>query len=559
MNKKGSFLKDLTLKVSIVFVLLQSIGVILFVLSSPDLLKDALYIILYEALSLVILLIILKNLFKRYLSGFDEIVSRLKRGDLHSIPEEGEYMEIDDLRDSINSLLGHIKDIIGRTSDGLRKAITEMRKITPSFEGLGSDIRRQAELIKKIGESIKKIESPMREIIDSDQNLSILSEENISALTEITSSGREIEESTKQLSGFSNNIHSLIVDISRAANEIAKNMENLSVSVEQTSAAVDELTASFKEIERSTKESAGLTKDVRHFAADGMNIVADAIDGMEIITRSVNRNVEMIKNLAEKSAEIEKILSVISDITKKTNLLSLNAAILSSQAGEEGKVFSVVADEIKVLADKTRSSAKDITEIIHSIQKDIEATLKASEESIQVVESGTDLVVKIGGALREVINTARQSADVAGNIQKATHEQVTGISQINKAMEVIKISLEDITKATFMQEKGSSNILTISEKIKEISSNLARGIGDQNIGVQMILTNTHVVSEKIKHINNGAEEYKQSSQELFAIIDDLNRLNNELSKAIQDTGNASKNLYKETAGYLKALEGFISE
>lgn len=558
MNKR-SLIKEMVLKVAAVFVILQSLGIILFILFLPEFLKNIPYIIIYEIISLLFILIILTNLFKRSLTEINKVVNELGAGNIYSILPETGYVETEELRQSINSLFEHLRNIFKRSSEGLRQTVTGIKKVGLSFETLSDVIKKQTELLRMIEASIKKADNYRREIIGSDQkSLSVLSEDNITALTQITSSGREIEESTKQLFEFSTDIHSVILDISKAAKEIAKSMENLSVSVEQTSVAVDELTASFKEIERSTKESANLTKDVRHIAADGMNTIAEAMDGMDKIVESVNKNVEMIKRLSEKSIEIEKILSVISDITKKTNLLSLNAAILSSQAGEEGKVFSVVADEIKVLADKTRSSAKEITEIIKSTQKDIETTINASGESLKTVEQGTALVIKAGEALREVINIARQSADAANTIQKATHEQVMGISQINKSMEIIKTSLEDVTKSAFIQEKGSRNILNTSERIKEMSSNLTRGIGEQNIGVQMILRNIQTASEKTKHIDKEIQEYEQSDKEVLEAINGLNELSKELSKTIQDINNSSNRLYKEASEYLKGLEGFIS-
>ncbi len=246
---------------------------------------------------------------------------------------------------------------------------------------------------------------------------------------------------------------------------------------------------------------------------------------------------------------------MISDITKKTNLLSLNAAILSSQAGEEGKVFSVVADEIKVLADKTRTSAKEITEIIKSTQNDIEATLKVSGESLRTVEHGTGLVIKAGEALRDVIDLARRSAETATTIQKATHEQVMGISQINKSMEMIKNSVEDVTKATFMQEKGSKHILSTSEKIKEISSTLMRGIEEQNKAVQMMLRNLQIASEKVKHIK-GILESEQSGRELISSIENINIINSEIGNIIHDTKNSFNKVYRETAEFMKGIGRF---
>ncbi len=561
MDYKKSFVKELLLRITLVFFILQSFGIVLFAFSITGelILKDILYIVAYEILLLLIILFTVVNSSKKRFEGsLSKIIKSMddvKKGNLPAIVAETDCVEAESLKDSINSLLEHFNRSLLKRSQGLQQMSTSVKKIGLSMDGLSEGIMKQMDMIKSIEDSVRRSDGYKEEMLSSTQSLTNLSEDNVSALTEITSSGSEIEESIKQLLESSTNIHSVILEISRAVNEISKNMESLSVSVEQTSVAVDEMTASFKEIERGTKDSANLTNSVRNIAAEGMSGIADAMDGMDKIADSVNKNVEMIQRLREKSGEIEKILSVISDITKKTNLLSLNAAILSSQAGEEGKVFSVVADEIKVLADKTRTSAKEITEIIKSTQNDIEATLKVSGESLRTVEHGTGLVIKAGEALRDVIDLARRSAETATTIQKATHEQVMGISQINKSMEMIKNSVEDVTKATFMQEKGSKHILSTSEKIKEISSTLMRGIEEQNKAVQMMLRNLQIASEKVKHIK-GILESEQSGRELISSIENINIINSEIGNIIHDTKNSFNKVYRETAEFMKGIGRF---
>lgn len=564
MKQRKSFIKEMVWRIAVIFVLLQSVGIILFALSGAGklILKDILYIIAYEILLLLVILFTIVNFFKRKLrvSLPETIKSKdvIGIGDLPAIVAETDYVDAGDLKDYIGSAIEHFDHFLKDRSQGLQQVLTRVKKIGSSIDRINEDVRKQRNLISSIEDSVRRSDGYEKEVLDSTQSLSTLLDDNVSALTEITSSGGEIEESTKHLLESSTNIYSIILEISKAAKEIARNTENLSVSVEQTSVAVDELTASFREIERSTTESANLTKDVRNIASEGMNVIADAMDGMDKVFESVNRSAEMIQRLGEKSREIEKILSVISDITKKTNLLSLNAAILSSQAGEEGKVFSVVADEIKVLADKTKMSAKEITEIIKSTQNDIEATLKVSGESLRTVEHGVELVIKAGEALGEVINLAHQSAEAATTIQKAAHEQVMGISQINKSMEMIKGSVEDVTKATFMQEKGSRHILSTSEKIKEIVSSLTRGIEEENKAVQMMLKNIQIASEEINQIKEILKS-EQSDRELISLIENINMINIEIAKAVQDTNNSFNEVYKETAEFIKKLEGFTSE
>jgi len=561
MNRKRSFMRSMALSITVVFVLLQSAGIILFLHPIQKGEGNIFFIVVYEALLLAVILLII-NSFKR---RFDNIIKRLsgsllefQKGNFSVTIHDAGYIETAMLRDSVSSMLDRFKRLFSDRSEELRHLTSMIKKSCLSLDSLSEDIKKQGARIKRLEDIAGNSGGYRRELVNNAQGLITLTEDNVSALTEVSSSGGEIEEHTKELSRATAGIHSVILEISDAVKGIAKNMEDLSVSVEQTSVAVDELTASFKEIERSTKESANMTEGVRSIAAEGMGVIADAMDGMDEIAQSVNKNVEMIQKLAEKSGEIEKILAAISDITKKTNLLSLNAAILSSQAGEEGKVFSVVADEIKVLADKTRSSAKEITEIINSTREDIETALNVTGESLKAVERGTGLVIKAGESLREVINLARQSAESAITIQKATHEQVTGISQINRSMEMIKNAVEDVTKATFMQEKGSRNILSDSERIKEISSNLMRGIEEQNKAVQMMLENLQVATEKMRYIREIAG-HEEAEGEIKATIEDIRAISERIIKGIKELKGSFNRIHRETIRFTEGLEGFRGE
>jgi len=560
MEKKRLLTREIVLRIALAFVILQSLGIAFLAYFLGDG-QGVFFMGAYELFTLLVLVLIVNPYKKR----FDDTVAMITRslddvrdGRLPAILAETDYVETEAIRQSINSLITHLRQLFSEKSEGLRQLSVIFRRSGMPVDAISEYARRQKELIKRLDDSIRESNGYRRQLIDITKEFIDISEDNVSALTQLTSSGNEIEEHTRELLRSTSDIHSVIIEIAQVARDIAKSMENLSVSVEQISVAIDEVTASFKEIERSTTESANLTKEVRNIASEGMGVVAEAMDGMEEIAECVRRSLGMIQGLGEKSRDIEKILSVISDITKKTNLLSLNAAILSSQAGEEGKVFSVVADEIKLLADKTRASAKEITEIIKSTQQDIEATLRVSEESLRAVDQGTDLVVKAGEALREVINRARFSADAASTIQRATHEQVMGISQINSSMEMIKGSVEGVTKATFMQEKGSRQIISDSERIKEISSNLMRGVEEQNRAVQMMLRNLQTATGKIKHIREvvGSEEV---DRELASSIKDIEAIGGEIIGAIQEVRNSFNRLYRKTTEFVNELEGFRGE
>lgn len=566
MQKNTSFIKKITMVLSILFIAVQGFGLILFVSfaegrAGEEILRQLPFILLYEGILLILLIFSVAVSFnrkvKKPISEISDALGETEKGSLTVMMQHSDCKEIIALTDAINSLIAKFNQTIQRLSSTARDVIMTIKQTELIVKNISEAANSQLTSTEGAISSLKKADESKKVFLDSTHNLSEFSAENVSSLIEINSTADEITESANELLQSSMNIYSTIVEVSDAAREIAKSMEELSTLTEQTAASIDELTASLKEIERSTKESAASTASVREIAADqGMLTVADAMGGMEDISSSVVKSLELMRHLEMKSRDIEKIISVVTDITKQTKLLGLNAAILSEQAGEYGKGFAVVADEIKMLTDKTASSAKDIAEIIKTTQTDINSALNVAEENLKVVEKGTSLVVKTGEAFRDVIDNARESAELAKTIQKATEEQVLGVAQINKSMEVIRQLVEDVTKATHKQEKGSEYILGISAKLKEISGLLKRSMEEQNTGVRMISRNLELTNEKIKYIDDVASGQRISDEELLHSIDNMKEVSKNALTIIQEMKNSMNTLHQKAEASIIDKEGF---
>jgi len=153
--------------------------------------------------------------------------------------------------------------------------------------------------------------------------------------------------------------------LSATIKEVANNSAELAGAAQETQSAIMQIASSVKEVEQRAKESSVLSDKVKTDATTfGMSSIGKAIDGMQDIKVSVEKTAGYIKKLGGRSEEIGKILNIIDEVTDQTTLLALNAAILAAQAGEHGKGFSVVADEIKNLAERTSESTQEIGELI---------------------------------------------------------------------------------------------------------------------------------------------------------------------------------------------------
>ncbi len=292
----------------------------------------------------------------------------------------------------------------------------------------------------------------------------------------------EIGELAKGFNEFIDKQHKMISDIKNSVEDLLVNMNSLnekSFDIDETSrdqsdhinrvaTAVEEMNSTVAEIANNADAVAQQADEALNKASEGNSIVQQTIGGMERISQAVEKASYRINSLGEKSAQIGEIISVIDDIADQTNLLALNAAIEAARAGEQGRGFAVVADEVRKLAERTSQATKEVAETIKTIQEETEYAVRAMEESKQEVDQGKELAASSGNALKEIDAAVSSVATMINQIANATREQ-------SKATEEITQSIEEIT----VLANKVSDIATQSRHVVEKLTNLAGEIKSQ--------------------------------------------------------------------------------
>jgi twitching motility protein PilJ len=183
-------------------------------------------------------------------------------------------------------------------------------------------------------------------------------------------------------------------------------------------------------------------------AEKGGQAVRNQIDGMNEIRGQIQETSKRIKRLGESSLEIGEIVELISDITEQTNVLALNAAIQAASAGEAGRGFTVVAEEVQRLAERSAEATKQIEAIVKTIQADTQDAVAAMEKSTVGVVEGTKLSDAAGQALAEIQKVSRDLAELIGRISTQTQMQSTSVTEVTKGMQGILRITEETTEST---------------------------------------------------------------------------------------------------------------
>jgi len=275
-----------------------------------------------------------------------------------------------------------------------------------------------------------------------------------------------IERARKSAMDVMASVNSILV----SAEEMTSGASQQDHEITNTSSAVEELTVSMKQVSNNAEASAEAARRALDAAEQGNRAVRDTLEGMQRIRASVQASAKKIKSLGDRSLEISEIINVINDITEQTNLLALNAAIEAARAGEAGRGFAVVADEVRKLAEHSRAATKDIAALIKAIQAETNEAVVVMEEGTREVEGGASLADQAGKALEAISSVVRQSAELVQEISLASKQQVRGTEGVAHAMQIISSITRQTSQGSRQTVSTVGHLVKLSEQLNDALS-----------------------------------------------------------------------------------------
>jgi len=455
------------------------------------------------------------------------------------------------LRESMRSMGG----ILQRIKNGSQRVRDVVEKVETEFKNVSANTKHESEAIADIASSLEQMNSASAEISESTDHLAASTEEKAASMEEMLMSIGEVAKSAQELSLVIDSTAASIEELSATIREVAHKTEELSASSEETLAAAEEISSSIKEVEQSVKESALLSEKVKNEASTiGMTSVEKTIEGIQDIKTSFEKTATCIKKLGVRSDEIGKILNVIDEITDQTTLLALNAAILASQAGEHGKGFSVVAEEIKDLAERTSFSTHEIAELIQAVQQEVKDAIVAMDEGITSVDEGLNVARDSGDALHTIVESSIQSAEMSDAIERATIEQARTTRLVSESMEKVKNMVSQVAKATLEQSKGAHLLSKATEKIRDVANHVSGATSEQLINTRQISEAIETVSEKSRQIAKAIQEQRAGASQIFSSIEKIREIPQHTLNSVFAITQSLQGLSRNTELVTKELE-----
>ena len=299
---------------------------------------------------------------------------------------------------------------------------------------------------------------------------------------------RQVSETAEQVAASSEQLHANAEETSKATELIARTMEGMAAGSDQqlqqvsrTSETVNELSSSVQQIAVNAQQVSATAADASEKAAAGNKSIHEAMSQMQSINSTVNGLSVVIQGLGQRSGDIEQIIESITSIAAQTNLLALNAAIEAARAGEHGRGFAVVADEVRKLAEESARSANQIGDLIAAIQTDTDNAIQSMESAATEVLQGIRVINTAGGTFDEINHSVSSVTSQIQEVSAAVHKMAAGTGQIVQYMSVINdisetasASTQNVSAASEEQMASMEEIASSAESLSEMAAELQR-------------------------------------------------------------------------------------
>ncbi|MBJ6726543.1 HAMP domain-containing methyl-accepting chemotaxis protein [Geomesophilobacter sediminis] len=259
-------------------------------------------------------------------------------------------------------------------------------------------------------------------------------------------------------------------ELSSEAEKMASGAARVAGQAETVATASEEMAATSNEIALNCTSAASTSLQANSVAASGAEVVKETVKGMNLIAQRVQESAVAIGNLGHKSEQIGAIVRTINDIADQTNLLALNAAIEAARAGEQGRGFAVVADEVRALAERTTEATREVGEMIKSVQVETKEAIKMMEAGVREVERGTVEAAKSGTALEEILQQINEVSTQVNQIATAAEEQTATTGEISGNIQTINEVVQGTATSARQSAASAAQLSRLAEEQQKLIS-----------------------------------------------------------------------------------------
>jgi methyl-accepting chemotaxis protein len=409
-------------------------------------------------------------------------------------------------------------DEIGQTAAAANALYERLMKTIGSYEVARARLR----------ELILAIQRAAGQVADSSQTVGTQVEQSGEAVEQVSRAIQEIARGSAETSRSAEQTNQAIEQLAQAIAGIARGAGDQATQVQAVASTANEMASGVEQVAANASAVAAMSEKAKASADNGARAVRETISDMGAIKSVVSEAAARVEELGKLGERIGAVVETIDDIAEQTNLLALNAAIEAARAGEHGRGFAVVADEVRKLAERSQRETRAIAELIAQVQQGTREAVAAMQSGSRQVESGVERADQAGAALAEILAAVESTVAQAASIAAAAQQMAAGARSMAAAVESISAVVEENSAATQQMSAQSSEV---SQAIQSITA-----VAEENSAA------TEEVSASAEQLASGVQEVRAQARRLAETAESLRALVEQFTldlRAAEASGNAA--------------------
>ena len=488
-----------------------------------------------------------------------ENTAAVARGDLTRPLARGSDDEIGELVASFNAMTVGLRELVAQVRQSIGGVSEVSRILEERSASLANQASRQSVAVSDSAESVEQVSDSIREVNDNVERLADVARETSSSVLQLDAAIGEIANHMDQLAAAIDTASGAATQVTTSISQVAGGVRSLQVASADTAERLGELSTSVVHVKENAAETLDLSEESSREAGEGMDAVRETIGAMGEIQSSFAALERRVSRLADKSQSIEEIVQVIKDVADQTSLLSLNAAIIAAQSGEHGRAFSVVAEQVKGLADRTHHSAREITELIRAVQHDTETAVQAVGEGGTVVELGVQRSNVAGEVLSRILDKTRSSTDHVRRIVEATERQALELDRVDQSLVEVRTIGRAIDQSTHDQQLATGEIAESVENIRQLGMAVRDSTEEQRRGSGLITRAVSDFSNRVQQIAEATSAQAKSSETIQTALQVFTDVTEESSAGAEEINQGVAGLLERAARLESEIGRFKTE
>jgi len=436
------------------------------------------------------------------------VAVNLAKGDIQQEINHSGQDEVGQLADAFRSMIGYQKNM-AETAGQIAQGNLAVQA-TPASE---KDVMGNAfkEMIFKLRDTVISVSENADQVNLASSQLAAASNQASAAVGQIATTIQQVAKGTSQQSEAASTTAASMEQMRRSIDGVARGAQEQAEAVARAAEITASLSRSLEELSRASQNSATGGSDALKASQNGTLVVENTISSIQSIRSTVGQSADKVREMGDRSKQIGVIVETIDDIASQTNLLALNAAIEAARAGEHGKGFAVVADEVRKLAERSSAATKEIGGLIRAIQTTVSEAVSAMDRGIQEIETGVETANQAGTALNSIMETAEKVYKVSVSAVEVAQKATTDSNELVSAMDSVSAVVEENTAATEEMAAGSNEVSQAIENIASVSE-------ENSASVEEVSASTEEMSAQVEEVTASAQSLAEMSETLNTLM-----------------------------------------